>query len=30
MGCCRGGLRALMNLQPDMNVVGEAANGRRH
>ena len=26
-GILRGGLRALINLQPDMNVVGEAANG---
>jgi two-component system response regulator NreC len=26
-GILRGGLRALINLQPDMEVVGEAANG---
>ena len=26
-GILRGGLRALINLQPDMKVVGEAANG---
>ena len=26
-GILRGGLRALINLQPDMTVVGEAANG---
>ena len=26
-GILRGGLRALINLQPDMNLVGEAANG---
>jgi two-component system response regulator NreC len=26
-GILRGGLRALINLQPDMEVIGEAANG---
>jgi two-component system response regulator NreC len=26
-GILRGGLRALLNMQPDMEVVGEAANG---
>jgi two-component system response regulator NreC len=26
-GVLRGGLRALLNMQPDMEVVGEAANG---
>ena len=26
-GVLRGGLRALINLQPDMEVVGDAANG---
>ena len=26
-GILRGGLRALITLQPDMEVVGEAANG---
>jgi chemotaxis response regulator CheB len=26
-GILRGGLRALINAQPDMEVVGDAANG---